>query len=287
MPARARPARAPLRRDRPQLRRARRTGDPAGPCPAAAGRRARRPRRGAGAQRHGDLGGLPGGGAAGRRRRPGELPAGPRRGRLRALRLGRRRARGRHRAGRGRRQGAGAGGGGREHAGDRRRLRGGAGRGGRRAPRRRRRRGRAGLPHVHLGDHRPAQGRGAHPPQPAHARVQPDHHPRLGPRRPGQRPRRAAVPHRRPGRGHAAAADGRRPRDPAVGLLRPGRDPRPDGAGAGLEHLPGPGHVGGRPRRPRHRRPRPLAPAPGLLGRRAGLHHPAARADRRLPPGAR
>ena len=61
------------------------------------------------------------------------------------------------------------------------------------------------------------------------------------------------------------------------GGFDPVADAGHDRAGADLEHLPGAGHVGGRRRGARHRRPRPLAPAPDLLGRGAGLDHPAAR----------
>ena len=205
-------------------------------------RRHRRPDRRPGAQRHGGLGGLPGRRAARRDRRPGELPAGaPTRSPTcsptpapTALvvdsALAEVAAKAREQAPASARCWSIGG----ATAGRQRGLRGGAGGRRHRAARRRRRRGRARVHHVHVGHDRPPQGRGADPPQPADARVQPGHAPRLAPRRPGRRPRRAAVPHRRAGRRPAAAAARRHQRDHEVRRLRPGRDARPDRAGADL-----------------------------------------------------
>ena len=69
------------------------------------------------------------------------------------------------------------------------------------------------------------------------------------------------------------------------GAFDPVADPGHDRAGEGLEHLPGAGHVGGGRRGARHRRPRPVAPAPDLLGRGARVDHAAAHDDRHVPAG--
>ena len=100
---------AAVRGRRAHLRRARRAGHPAGPGARRARRRRRRPGRRAGAQRHGGAGGVPRRGPARRDRRPGQLPAGRRRGRLRARRQRRAGARRRRGAGRGRGEGPRAG----------------------------------------------------------------------------------------------------------------------------------------------------------------------------------
>ena len=101
-------------------------------------------------------------------------------------------------------------------------LRGAAGRRRARAPRR------AGGPrrplpdHVHLGHHRPAQGRGAHPRQHDLERGQPAARLRLHPGRAHARPG-AAVPHRRAQRHGQPDAAARRLRG-ARAPVRPGRD---------------------------------------------------------------